>query len=93
MRLTIIVEDKAIGVDGVFYSPLDMSFIPTGVSALQWYDTYGEVEYSRVIIDGQLQKPQNEIITELGVYSQAIDLWSAANVIANTVKEVQTPAE
>ncbi len=48
MRLTIIPSDKAIGIDGEFFLNIgeNLSWIPSNVHALQWYDTRGEVEFN-----------------------------------------------
>lgn len=66
MRLTIISNDKSIGINGEFVLNIqqDISWIPENVHAVQWYDTWGEIEYK----DGSL----NERIEELGIYEQAI---------------------
>lgn len=66
MRLTIIPSDKYIAVDDEGFLKLqqDLSWIPSNVHAVQWYDTWGEVEYN----DGS----PNERIEELGVFVQAI---------------------
>ena len=81
MRLTIIPEDGAVYVDGVSYSHLDLSFIPSDIHALQWYDTYGELEFKRSFIDGQIVRPANEILTELPAWANtAKTVWDAAKV-------------
>jgi len=59
MKLTIIRSDNAVYKDGVAYSDLDLSVVPTNIHALQWYDYEGEVEFN-----GK-PKPQNELITVL----------------------------
>jgi hypothetical protein len=66
MRITIVPEDKTIGIDGEFILNMsqDISWIDSNIHAVQWYDTWGEIEYK----DGS----QNEIIQELGIYQQAI---------------------
>ena len=66
MRLTIIPSDKAIGIDGEFFLNIgeDLSWIPSNVHALQWYDTWGEVEFNN--------GSPNEKIEELGIYEQAV---------------------
>jgi hypothetical protein len=56
MRLIIIPIDKKISIDGISYNSVDVSWVPLNVHALQWYDTYGEIEYT----DGT----PNEIIEE-----------------------------
>jgi hypothetical protein len=65
MKLTIIPDGKIIGIDGTFYRDVqqDLSWIPSNVHAVQWSDSSGEIEYN----DGT----PNEVISELGIYSQA----------------------
>lgn len=65
MRITIIPADKYISIDNEAFTQMkhqDLSWIPSNVHALQWYDTWGEVEYN----DGTL----NERIEELGIFEQ-----------------------
>ena len=66
MRITIIPGDKAIGIDNKILSNVqqDLSWIPSNIHAVQWYDTLGEVEYN----DGT----PNERIEELGIYEQVV---------------------
>lgn len=75
MRLTIIPDDKKVGIDGVFFANLDLSTcgIPENIHALQWYETEGEVEFS-----GK-PKPLNEEITELPVWANGcVAVYNAA---------------
>ena len=60
--LTIIFDDKTVGIDGEFYAPVDVSSAPNGLHALQWNGNFGWIEFS-VNIDGS--KPANEKITTL----------------------------
>ena len=66
MRLTIIPGDKYIAIDnnGLFVLQQDLNWIPSNVHALQWYDTWGEVEYN--------DETPNERIENLGIFEQAI---------------------
>jgi len=66
MRITILPADKYISIDnqGLLNVQQDLSWIPINVHAVQWYDTWGEVEYN----DGN----SNERIEELGIFEQAI---------------------
>ena len=85
MRLTIIPTDGAVYIDGAAYSGLDLSFIPTDVHALQWYDTYGELEFKRSFIDGQVVHPSNQLINELPEWAgTAQESWNAAKVAEET---------
>ena len=73
MKLTIIPSDGAVYKDGVSYSGLDLSVVPTNVHALQWYDSEGEVEFN-----GR-PKPQNELITVLPDWANAcLTKWDEA---------------
>ena len=67
MKLTIIPDGKIIGIDGTFYRDVqqDLSWIPSNVHAVQVVRlvSSGEIEYN----DGT----PNEVISELGIYSQA----------------------
>lgn len=77
MKLTIIADDKAVGVDGVFFESLDLSQLDPSVHAVQWYGEYGEVEYKTVFAGGVISKPANQIITDVTPYQFAIDAWNA----------------
>ena len=44
MRLTVIPSDLAVSIDGVTKMPLVWDGTPSDVHALQWYETYGEIE-------------------------------------------------
>lgn len=69
MRLTIIPFDNLIGIDGIFLScnQEDIQWIPSNVHAVQWYDTWGEIEY--------VDDNPNERIEELGIFGQAITTY------------------
>ena len=71
MKITIIPIDKHIRIDDNSLSQIkeDMTWIPTNIHALQWYDTFGEIEYN----DGT----PNEIIEELGIYEQSLETFDA----------------
>jgi len=78
MRVTIIPEDGFVSVDGEGYSNLDLSFIPSDVHALQWYDTDGDLERK----DNRGRIITNEEITDLTPYQPALDEWQAAKEAA-----------
>jgi predicted O-linked N-acetylglucosamine transferase (SPINDLY family) len=67
MRLTIISSDKFISIDGQGLLDIeqDLSWIPSNVRAVQWYDTWGEVEYK--------DETPNLRIEELGIFDQAVE--------------------
>jgi hypothetical protein len=78
MRFTIIKDDNAVGVDGVFYT-IDCSELPAEFWALQWEGPTtgvggeGEVEYR-----GK-PKPPNQEITDLGGYYVYYEAWLVEN--------------
>lgn len=83
MRLTVIPVDGAVYIDGVSYAGLDLSScgIPENVHALQWYETFGELEFKRSFADGQFVHPQNEALVELPVWvSACVAKWNEAKV-------------
>jgi hypothetical protein len=93
MRLTIIPTDGAVYIDGATYSGLDLSFIPTDVHALQWYDTYGELEFKRSFVDGQLVHPANQMLTELPVWANTcVDAWNDAKLALEEAQRIAAEA-
>lgn len=72
MKLTIIPDGKIIGIGGTFYENVqqDLSWIPSNVHAVQWYDTWGEIEY-KDHGPGNENGDGVEKILELGIWSQA----------------------
>lgn len=80
MKLTIIVEDNAVYVDGVMkaYAPLPLDLsqcgIPDNVHALQWNQTAGWIEF-KDNLDGT--KPANKLITVLPDWANAcVTVWN-----------------
>lgn len=78
MKLTIIVDDSSVGVDGEFLSPINLSRLGGAIHAVQWYGSYGEVEYKPRLENNVLVKPANVVITDVTPYSFAVDAWHAA---------------
>lgn len=71
MRVTIIPPDSVVIIDQIAKSPLDLSFM-AGIHAVQWYETWGEVEY----ID-ESGHHENVIIDSLEQFKPALDLWES----------------
>ena len=85
MRLTVVPADKAVYVDGVtYYNPLEWEGTPPNVHALQWFDSYGWIEFTN--------GDSNEIINTLPAWAlNAYQAW----VEATTPKPppIPTPEE
>jgi hypothetical protein len=78
MRLTIIADDQMIGKDSEFYRNIDLSQLPSNVHALQWYDTWGEIEYKTVVSNGVKTRQANTIIESIDPYNWALTAWENA---------------
>jgi len=72
MKISIIVPDKMVVVDGIGFSIEDMSFIDSSIHAIQWKDTKGHVEF---VEDENGIKPLNNLITDLSPYQPAVNQW------------------
>lgn len=68
MRVTIIRDDGAVGVDGVFRA-VDLSALAAGVRAVQWDGSTGHVEYDA---------SANTMLDNMNAYQSFVDLWNAA---------------
>jgi hypothetical protein len=77
MKLTIIADDKRVGVDGLFFDPIELPQLDSTIHAVQWYGEYGEVEYKTRFENGTLVKPANLLITNVTPFQFAVDAWSA----------------
>jgi hypothetical protein len=74
MRVTIIRGDNMVYVDGAAL-PIDCSSLPADFHALQWYDTWGNLE--TIDIDGNMVNRQ---ITDLSPYQSLVDSWNSTNI-------------
>ena len=78
MKLTIIREDGAVYKDGISYSGLDLSAVPTNVHALQFNDASnaGWIEFTQ---DDFGDKAANEKITSIPAWATtALTKWNEA---------------
>lgn len=78
MKLVIVADDKRVCVDELCFDGLDMSALDTSIHAIQWNGEWGEIEYKSVFQNGQITKPQNQIIMDVTPYQWAVDAWNVA---------------
>jgi hypothetical protein len=78
MKLVIIADDARVCVDGLCYDELGMVALDPTVHAIQWNGQWGEVEFKSVFENGQITKPQNQVITSIDSYQWAVDAWNVA---------------
>lgn len=93
MRLVIIADDTRVGIDSLNYDNLDMSQLDPTIHAVQWHGEYGEVEYKSKFENGQMVKPQNQIITSIAPYQWAVDMWNATKVAKEAAEQAAQMAE
>lgn len=82
MRVTVINSDKAIGVAGEFFTGLQFDLDPA-IHAIQWYDTWGEVEHAITLVDGRPFKSENTVITDFTPYEYLLQSWQTAKDAAD----------
>jgi hypothetical protein len=80
MRVTIIVEDNVVSVGGAPCTVACASLAAQGISVIQWYDTFGEVEYQTNLQTGT--RLPNLAITDISPYQSYIDAWTTASQAA-----------
>jgi hypothetical protein len=85
MRLAIIPSDTVVCIDNRCIDNIDLSWVPENVHAVQWYDTYGEIEL--------VTNDPNIDIFELGIYENVIDLWEERKVELDKLEEERLEAE
>jgi len=69
MRFCYIKYNKQVTIDGHYYEIPDLEFDPE-VDAIQWYDTWGEIEYIN------RQERSNEKFEDISYIQPLIDLWN-----------------
>jgi hypothetical protein len=78
MRATIVPENGRVIIDGESYDDIDLSSVDSSIHAIQWYDTYGEVE----IKDARGRMIENREITSFDEFAFVIPLWETAKLNA-----------
>ena len=73
MRVTIIVDDNVVLVQG-HPNTVDCSALMTqNIHAVQWYDSWGEVEYAVDLASGN--RPPNARISDFSPFQSFLDAW------------------
>jgi hypothetical protein len=95
MKLTIVADDKCVGIDELFFEPIELPQLDSTIHAVQWYGEYGEVEYKTRFENSALTKPQNQLITDITPFQFAVDAWNAkkAEIDAAVQSELEQPAQ
>ena len=74
-RITIVPDDQVVTVDGV---PVWFTYsFSSDVNAIQWYDTYGVIEYREII--NEVNTPTSQVnITDFSPYEYLLPLRQQA---------------
>ena len=82
MRVTIIVDDNMVLVDGLPQTVNCAALAAEGKHAVQWYGDYGEVEFKTGFDTerGIPTRPPNETITDFAPYQTYVDQWATKNI-------------
>ena len=75
MRISILVADNSVIIDGVAHESDCSSLVGRGISALQWYGTEGEIEYAG-------HRKPNEQTIDLVPFREFIDRAKPLSTIA-----------
>ena len=75
MRMMILADDKRVAIEGEGYNGLNLSFLDPTIHAVQWYDTYGEVEHKDPATG---KMTANREIQSIDEFQQAITIWQTA---------------
>lgn len=77
MRATIIVDDRTVTIEGMATETVDMAGIDESIHAVQWYSTWGEIEYRTDVCAhcGGVSRKPNERITDIAPFQPFIDRW------------------
>lgn len=71
-KVTIIVNDSFVSIDGIGYHQVDLSSIPDGIHAVQWADGQGWIEFCE---DADGKRPNNQDITSLENFNEVLSNW------------------
>lgn len=80
MKITIIADDGFVSQDGVGYTGLALN-LDANIHAVQWYDTYGEIEYKPVFDGVAVSKAPNKLITDMTAFDTAMAEWAKADAL------------
>lgn len=92
MRVTIIADDKRVGVNNEFFEPIELPQLNPTIHAVQWYGEYGEVEYKTFFENGVIVRTANTIITDITPYQFAVDAWTKAKTAHEEAMAAATQA-
>jgi hypothetical protein len=95
MRVTIVIPDNMVNVDNGTFRTVDCSALATeGKHAVQWYDSYGMVEFKSGF-DQERKIPTrapNQYIEDFAPYQSYVDAYNIENAKQLLIEEAQQRA-
>jgi hypothetical protein len=82
MRVSVAIEDNVVAVDGRGFR-VDCSGLDREIHAIQWYDTYGEIEYRSRWLPKEKRwdrKPNEHFDDFFSQFSTLVQSWEQARV-------------
>lgn len=76
MRVTIVVPDNRVIIDGEGYRVDCSSLVDRDIHALQWYDDHGELEFVTKRIDQVATRKGNVNVHDFAPYQHLLDQWA-----------------
>jgi hypothetical protein len=87
--MTIIPEDNVMTIEGQ-YKEVDLSSMDSSIHAVQWYNTWGEIEHKDPITR---RMTHNEEFTDISRFQSQIDAWNIAPLPPSVVDEPPSSSE
>lgn len=91
MKITIVIDDGSVGIDGQYFTKLDLSFVPQNIHAIQIDGDLCEIEYRSYYDGSSWVKPNNAIGSIPDFANDAISLWNEAS--SKRLQELAAAAE
>lgn len=81
MRVTIIVDDNTVHVDGVSRTVDCTPLLSDNIHAVQWNTDHGEIEFRNTVDveQGIINRAPNEFIRDFTPYQSYVDAWETEN--------------
>lgn len=93
MKISVVVDDQTVIVDGTVTAEVDLSFLPKDIHAIHWFGTHGEIEIKNINNQSACVITENQNIDSLSEYQQQLLAAVAVRqqqIIQDTA--AQTPA-
>lgn len=84
MRITVVVENGFVAVDGRGFSNLDLPSLGQTVHAVQWFGAYGDIEHHDPVTKHIVR---NERFEDVSFLDACVAIWQSACEAEDAWKE------